>query len=557
MSGEPSRKKVLLTTIFRPFSVPDKYNTEGAERFLDYFSNRLTRESGLFSLHDNHPTVALYVLANNIEAHTTILETPSLEEYKAELEKGYDVLGITFLTLHFPKLVHMIALARKIAPQTRIVIGGFGTALYDLEDLDVAGISQKEGVSFLREFLDEVPDRPIEHPLLTFDVRLRLAVQAPQLGAKRCGIIVNGFGCPHACEFCSTSAYFGKRHVPFITTGDDLYDLMVRYDRELGVRDFIIYEEDFFLYRKQIDRFIERTRIDGAPFSYACYSTIFALSKYPLEELVKSGLSHVWIGVESEQSPFRKSTGRSVEELFAELNAHGVTTTGSIIAGLDFHKKDNLHQEFEHLASLFPSTVQISNLIAGPGTPLRARLESENRLIEGVDLKDSHLYSDTIAHPEFGRGELRELIFEGYEYIYQTLGPGLSRFLRTWFQGFETLRDSEDPRLRQRTEILRRRIQGVRPIFARTTGLLPNDGVRAEIRAALDRMEELLGPLDAAQTAYAEVVRQAFEEETARLEREGPHVYEPNLRRTEVRDGLFRPPPQPASGASPVVGLTA
>ncbi len=537
-----SRRRILLTTIFRPFSTPNKYNSEDAEKFLNYFSNRLTRESGLFSLHDNHPTVALYLLANNVAADTTILETPSIEEYKAELAKNYDFLGITFLVLHFPKLVHMIALARKFAPQTKILIGGFGTALFDLDELGVDAISKKEGVTFLREFLGEDLEQPIEHPLLTVDIGLRLAVQYPHLEGKRCGIIVNGFGCPHACEFCCTSSYFGKRHVPFVGTGDDLYDLMARYDRELGVRDFIIYEEDFFLYRKQIDRFLERTKTDGAPFSYACYSTIFSLSKYPLEELVKSGLSHVWVGVESEYSPFKKSKGLPVDDLFAQLNSYGVTTTGSIIAGLDYHKKDNLHREFAHLASLFPSTVQISNLIAGPGTPLRSRLEKENRLIKEVDLKDSHLYSDTIEHPEFGRGELRELIFEGYEQIYQTIGPGLSRILRTWFQGLKTLRGSSDPRMTERAEILFRRIQGVRPIFASTAEFLPNDQVREQLRTALVEMDQVLGPLDAQQEANAELMRQVFEQETARLQREGAHIFEPGLRKLEVRRGGAQPP---------------
>jgi len=537
-----SRRRILLTTIFRPFSTPNKYNSEDAEKFLNYFSNRLTRESGLFSLHDNHPTVALYLLANNVAADTTILETPSIEEYKAELAKNYDFLGITFLVLHFPKLVHMIALARKFAPQTKILIGGFGTALFDLDELGVDAISKKEGVTFLREFLGEDLEQPIEHPLLTVDIGLRLAVQYPHLEGKRCGIIVNGFGCPHACEFCCTSSYFGKRHVPFVGTGDDLYDLMARYDRELGVRDFIIYEEDFFLYRKQIDRFLERTKTDGAPFSYACYSTIFSLSKYPLEELVKSGLSHVWVGVESEYSPFKKSKGLPVDDLFAQLNSYGVTTTGSIIAGLDYHKKDNLHREFAHLASLFPSTVQISNLIAGPGTPLRSRLEKENRLIKEVDLKDSHLYSDTIEHPEFGRGELRELIFEGYEQIYQTIGPGLSRILRTWFQGLKTLRGSSDPRMTERAEILFRRIQGVRPIFASTAEFLPNDQVREQLRTALVEMDQVLGPLDAQQEANAELMRQVFEQETARLQREGAHIFEPGLRKLEGRRGGAQPP---------------
>src|SRR5205823_6635002 len=127
-----------------------------------------------------------------------------------------------------------------------------------------------------------------------------------------------------------------------------------------------------------------------------------------------------WVGVESVDSPFHKSNGRPIAELFDELQHYGVTTTGSIIAGLDYHTRQNLPREFEHLASLFPSTVQISNLIAGPLTGLRERLEKEGRLLPDVDIRDSHLYSDMVAHPEFGRGELREWIFRGYDYVYET-----------------------------------------------------------------------------------------------------------------------------------------
>ena len=532
-----SNKKVLLTTIFRPFSTPNKFNTVDAEKFLDYFSNRLTRESGPFVLHDNHPTVSIYILAHNIEADTTVLECPTLEEFKTELQKGYDVLGISFLVLHFPKLVHMIALARRLAPRTKIVIGGFGTALYHLERLEVDAISRGEGVEFLRGFLGEQSSRPVDHPLLTVDVKLRLGVHHSGFPGHKCGIIVNGFGCPHGCEFCSTSAYFGRKHVPFMKTADDLIALMKRYEREQGVRDFIIYEEDFFLYKKDIDRFIELSKDRPHGFSYACYSTIKALSQHNLEDLVKTGLSHVWIGVESSSSPFNKSRGRNVHGLFSELQSYGITTTGSIIAGLDFHKKDNLHLEFEHLASLFPSTIQISNLIAGPGTPLRDRLEREKRLVEGVDLKDSHLYSDTIVHPEFGRGELRELIFQGYEYIYHKIGPSLYRVLRTWFRGFEGLSKSDDPHLQLRAQILEGRIQQLRPIFVETQEFLPNDAIRFEVNCLLQQIASRLGGLNVAQQQRAQVVRSVFEAERKRCREDGPHVYEPSTRITSYSRG--------------------
>jgi hypothetical protein len=532
------KPRVLFTTIFRPFSKPGKYNLPGDEKFLDYFSNRLTRESGPFVLHDNHPTMAPHLIAANIDADVTVLEAPTLEEFKDELRKNYDVLALTFLTLHFPKLVHMIAWARKLAPQTKIVIGGFGTALFDLERLDVDGVCQQEGISYMRQFLGQDPHEPVEHPLITYEIALRLGVQQLGLPKKRLGVIVNGFGCPHACEFCQTSAYFGKKHVPLIRTGSHLLETMARYEREADVRDFVIYEEDFFLYKRHIGDFIEAAGAHPTLFSYACYSTIKALSQFEIEDLVDSGLSHVWIGVESVNSPYSKSMGRPIRELFDELHRYGVTTTGSIIAGLDDHKRDNVWGEFEHLASLFPSTVQISNLMAGPGTPLRERLARENRLIQDHVLLDSHLYSDQVIHPEFGRGELRGLIFQGYDYIYDTIGPALYRIMKTWHQGSRTLRASSRARLRARGELLVQRAAAMRPIFLETFDYLPNDRIRAAVRECLAELEQDAGPPDAQSLAVARLFREAFDNERRRFEVEGPHVYEPPTRISHYAGGV-------------------
>jgi len=522
--------KVLLTSVFRPFSTNNKYNLEEGDKFLDFFSKRLSVESGLFPLHDNHPTVPLYLIAANIDAQVTILETPTLDEYKAELQKGYDVLGITFYTFQLPKIMHMIAMARKFAPRTRVVIGGFGTALSNLEDLDVDGISKGEGVRFMRSFLNQDTEAPLVHPVLTFDIRLRLAVQYPELGDHKCGIIVNGFGCPHGCDFCTTSAYYGRKHIPFIKSGAQLYALMQHYEKAQGVRDFLIYEEDFLIYNKFVKEFIKCTKASDNNYSWGCFATVKALSKYDLTELVKSGLSHVWVGVESVKSPFAKSHGKPIAEIMDELNAHGITTTGSIIAGLDHHTAKIMYEEYDHLASLHPSTVQISSLIAGPGTALRKHLKEENRLIETVDIKESTLYSETIRHPAFDPGELKQTIFKGYEYIYQKIGPTLLRMLETWFSGYQTLHSSPDPLLNLRSQILKKRILSVRPIFYYTLDQLPNANIRGQTQALLKELEGIFGGLDDPTTKKAEMIGRCFAAEHERRMVEGLHIYEPDTR---------------------------
>jgi hypothetical protein len=176
-------------------------------------------------------------------------------------------------------------------------------------------------------------------------------------------------------------------------------------------------------------------------------------------------------------------------------------------------------------------------------------------LVPEQRLLDSHLYSDSVLHPEFGRGELRELIFQGYDYIYETIGPAAYRIMKTWYEGSRTLRGSARPRLRARGELLARRAAALRPLFLATAEYLPNDAIRAEVQACLDEMAADLGPPDAEASATAAIFRGAFDAERRRLETEGPHVYEPSTRRTRyvgsgtadseplpmLRPGVLRP----------------
>jgi len=62
--------RVLLTTVFRPFGVENKYNKKGDETLLDYLASRLTREPGLFTLSSYVPHSSLHLIAANLPAET-------------------------------------------------------------------------------------------------------------------------------------------------------------------------------------------------------------------------------------------------------------------------------------------------------------------------------------------------------------------------------------------------------------------------------------------------------------------------------------------------------
>ena len=520
--------RVLLTTVFRPFGVENKYNKKGDETLLDYLASRLTREPGLFTLSSYVPHSSLHLMAANLPAETRVLEYPSEQEYVAELKKGWDYVGITFVIKGFGKTAKMISLARKHAPHAKIVLGGFGTALHNVEELGADAICRGEGVAFMRHLLGAPQELPIRHPRVTADVTLKIFQDYGFLERERLGLITSGFGCPNACEFCCTSAYYQHRNLRFLQTGRDIYDAMRVMD---DLQNFLLFEEDFALYRDKVTELGDCIRAEStASRSYACFASCRSLSEYDFEELVSGGCGHIWIGIESVAAPFEKRYGRErdIRDVFAELHSLGVTTTGSSIFGLDHQTPEQLPSEVDFVVELSPTTVQLSNLMPAEGTRLRERLEEAHR-IKVVGYLDADLYSEVVEHPNFQPGQIRTAIFDGYQRLYETLGPSIYRFFDTWFTGYKNLRHSPNAALRSRAELYAQRVRRLLPLFLETGSFLPNDDIRYRVRNTVAEVIGELGEPTLEQRGRGELMARIFALEEVKRRQLQDVAIEPEL----------------------------
>ncbi len=130
--------------------------------------SQVTRAQGLFSPRTVNVHFSLEYIAENLDAPTVVLQYPSKSELIRELKKGYDYVGVSFLLALMHKMKETVALIRRYAPNSKIVLGGYGTVLKD-EALKPYGdyICREEGVGFFRRLLGEpeVP-MPYKHPLM-------------------------------------------------------------------------------------------------------------------------------------------------------------------------------------------------------------------------------------------------------------------------------------------------------------------------------------------------------------------------------------------------------
>jgi hypothetical protein len=123
-------KKVLLTGVCRPLG--PKYGDAPSVGY-ELLYRQVTRAPGIFSPRTVNIQFPIEYIAENLDAPTVVLQYPSKKEFIHELKKGYDYVGISFLMAIFHKVKEMVALVREHAPNTKIVLDGYGTVLTDAE----------------------------------------------------------------------------------------------------------------------------------------------------------------------------------------------------------------------------------------------------------------------------------------------------------------------------------------------------------------------------------------------------------------------------------------
>src|SRR5512136_2318738 len=121
-------KKVLLTSVCRPLG--PKYGDAPSVGY-ELLHRQGTRAQGLFSPRAVHVQFSLDYIAENLEAPTVVLQYPSERELIRELKKGYDYVGVSFLLAVMHRMKETVELIRQYAPNSKIVLGGYGTVLSD------------------------------------------------------------------------------------------------------------------------------------------------------------------------------------------------------------------------------------------------------------------------------------------------------------------------------------------------------------------------------------------------------------------------------------------
>lgn len=481
LKQEQKSRKLLLTSVCRPLG--PKYG-DGESVGYELLYGQVTRSQGIFSPRATHVHYSLDYIANNLEIPTVVLHYPSRQELIRELKKGYDFVGISFILATFHRAKETVSLIRKYSPGSKIILGGYGTVLGD-EILKQYGdhICREEGVGFMRHLLGEpeIP-MPYKHPLI--ESRLKIL----SIPYSNTGLIFAGLGCPNGCDFCCTSHFFKRRHIKLLPEGRDIYDVIERY----LIRDpnmvFTIIDEDFLLDKKRAMQFRDCVLAGGKPLSVFVFSSVRAISRYTVQEILEMGIDGIWIGYEGTRSGYGKQSGKPVHELIRELRENGIVVLTSMIVGFDYQTPEVITRELGGLMDLRPELAQFLIYGPPPGTPFYDRVVSQGLMrreyVEDVDkfCHDGSGFKSIVEHPTMSPSEIERMQRWCFTQDFQRLGPSIYRIVETKCVGYKKWRGASSDFLRKKATSLAKDLRRAYLVFLVGRLLGPNGRIRKGVR---------------------------------------------------------------------------
>lgn len=542
--------KVLLTSVFGPYGVDDQYGRR--LNVMELFHNQVTREQGIFSLRMNHPSFGLYLIAENLEAPTAVLDFPSLDRFILEVRKGYDVIGISFIVSNFEKARKMTEVIREISPSTKIVLGGHGVNVKGIEKLiDFDYISSGEGVSWFRRLLGEDTSRPVRHPAIWSTLQRRvMGLPLPPTAA----VLIPGLGCVNACSFCATSHHFGKKYLGYLNTGQELFQTMQEIEKRLGCKEFFVMDENFLKNKARAEQFLEIMEGTGTFYYMGVFSSAETINAVGVEFMARLGIDFVWVGVESKQSMFQKTKGVDVKKTIDELRDHGIQVLGSAILFMDHHTAENMQEDIDYVIDLKPDFVKFMELGPLPNTALFEELDRSGRILHDVPFPDWH-GQDKIwfKHPGFHRDATASLLKKAFIEDYERNGPSLLRIAETSLRGYRKFKNHANPRLRAMTQRLRDRCQPLRMLFSAARMSAENEKTMEMVEYLESEYQKEFGPAPLWQRLASGLVRLAALREksvidTGQRMRQPPVLYRTYRMPILERMTFKLPLPQPQPG---------
>ncbi len=306
------------------------------------------------------------------------LDVAVISTYSAQVGEAY-ALAQRFRAAGVPTVIggpHVTALPDEAAEHCDAVVVGEGEPVWlrVLEDAERGRLLPRYRAGADEFDLADAPMPAFE--LLDISKYNRLTVQTSR-------------GCPHHCEFCASSVVLTHRYKqkPVGKVLAEIARIQAMWDRP-----FIEFADDNSFVNHAYWKELLRP-LKGKGLRWFAETDVSVADDGELLDLMReTGCAQVLIGLESPtdaglrglelRNDWKFKNFPRYKEAIRAIQSRGITVNGCFVIGLDGHTAGIFDQVFTFVRESELYEVQVTLMTPFPGTPLYARLERENRLLE-------------------------------------------------------------------------------------------------------------------------------------------------------------------------------
>jgi radical SAM superfamily enzyme YgiQ (UPF0313 family) len=341
-----------------------------------------------------------------------------------------DLIGITLMgvpsvepALGFLRLLNEQKSAAGVrAEKVPIIVGGHGAGMLPEEILNAGAdcIVFGEGEATLRDIVEngvcpgmpgtailkdgrmvKGPRRPLISPLDNLEPPARDLISPPKDGFH---LMETSRGCPHHCEFCETTRFYGTRWRPHSPgrVVREVKRLLDEYDAYL-----IHFADDNFTANPKRVKKICRQLIDeeALPVYFTFFSRADDLISDPelMPLMAEAMMLRVNIGIDTLDPGVSENVSKTIttevyRQTFDRMREVGMFSIGSLIIGLPGETEESRANAVERLVEAGPDFAQFMPYLPLPGLP---RDERHTRFEPHPDdIRDAEAFTrDYLMHP--------------------------------------------------------------------------------------------------------------------------------------------------------------
>jgi radical SAM superfamily enzyme YgiQ (UPF0313 family) len=395
------------------------------------------------------------------------LSYPQLEEVLAH--RPFDLAGISTMSFTLLDAFKTAQAVKHSRPGALTVIGGTHVHLFPEETIGLAGVDfaiMGEAEFSLADFLHRIQENPpglekvaglvfrrddgtvsLNAPAPVNDLDEIPFPQRDLLNIRHyssllsrgtlCTTIISSRGCPFKCAFCDrplspVTSHFRARSAKNVV--DELETCL-----ELGVRDFLFYDDTFTVNRKRVLAVCEEVLSRGLKIRWDIRTRVDLVDEEMLRLLKRAGCVAIHYGVEAGNDKIlgvikKGFTVRKVRETFRLTKKVGIETLAYFMIGLPSEGPSDIQDTFDLARELRPDYAHFTIFSPYPGTELYRR-GLENGVIK------SDIWREFARQPRpgfripvweenFSREELYEMIVKFYKRFYLRPAYFAARLLR-------------------------------------------------------------------------------------------------------------------------------